>query len=93
MAAVISNEGGFYSASAYISECRRMGLEILQPDINLSQVDYCAEGSKAIRIGLRFVANLSGNSVANIFTAREKGRFHFFAGFRGSSRCRLRGDY
>jgi len=36
MAAVISNRGGFYSASAYVEEARRMGLSILGPDVNKS---------------------------------------------------------
>ena len=36
MAAVISNQGGFYSTFAYISEARRMGLAILLPDMNES---------------------------------------------------------
>ena len=34
MAAVISNQGGFYSTFAYVSEARRMGLAILPPDVN-----------------------------------------------------------
>ncbi|HEU4402122.1 MAG TPA: DNA polymerase III subunit alpha [Candidatus Polarisedimenticolia bacterium] len=34
MAAVISNGGGYYSTFAYVSECRRMGIEVRLPDIN-----------------------------------------------------------
>ena len=37
MAAVISNGGGYYSTLSYISEARRMGLEVLPPHINLSR--------------------------------------------------------
>jgi len=40
MAAVLSNGGGFYGAAAYIQECRRMGLRILGPDVNESEIDY-----------------------------------------------------
>ncbi len=36
MAAVISNQGGYYSTFAYLSEARRMGLRVLMPDINES---------------------------------------------------------
>ena len=46
MAAVISNEGGFYSAFAYLSEARRMGLAILPPDVNASDWAYCGEGDR-----------------------------------------------
>src|SRR5207253_6205750 len=51
MAAVISNEGGFYSAFAYLSEARRMGLAILPPDINASDWAYRGNG-RTIRMGL-----------------------------------------
>jgi DNA polymerase III alpha subunit len=40
MAAVLSNGGGFYGAAAYVQECRRMGLRVLGPDVNESEVDY-----------------------------------------------------
>jgi len=40
MAAVLSNGGGFYGAAAYIQECRRMGLRVLGPDVNGSEIDY-----------------------------------------------------
>ena len=37
MAGVISNQGGYYSTFAYVSEARRMGLEVLPPDANESE--------------------------------------------------------
>src|SRR3989449_2182491 len=40
MAAVISNGGGYYSTFAYVSECRRMGLAVLLPDIDGSDKAY-----------------------------------------------------
>ena len=36
MASVMSNFGGFYGLSAYISEARRLGVKVLAPDINFS---------------------------------------------------------
>ena len=36
MAAVLANGGGYYAPFAYVSECRRMGLAILPPDVNRS---------------------------------------------------------
>jgi len=50
MAAVISNQGGFYSTFAYLSEARRMGLTVLPPDINASGWTYTGQG-RAIRVG------------------------------------------
>ncbi len=56
MAAVLSNEGGYYSASEYVEEARRMGLAILLPHVNASQVRFTAErvdrGDGAPRAGL-----------------------------------------
>jgi error-prone DNA polymerase len=43
MASVISNQGGFYTTFAYISEAKRMGLRALLPDINRSEFHYLAE--------------------------------------------------
>ena len=40
MAAVISNQGGYYSPFAYVSEARRMGLRVLLPDVNASEKAY-----------------------------------------------------
>ncbi|KAB2879252.1 DNA polymerase III subunit alpha [bacterium] len=71
MAAVLSNEGGFYSASAYISECRRLGLTILPPDINLSDREYKADGN-AIRVGLRFIAGIGSESLNLLMEARSE---------------------
>lgn len=57
MAAVISNQGGFYSTLAYISEARRMGLAILLPDINESDWTYRGEGER-LRMGLMQVKTI-----------------------------------
>ena len=41
MAAVLANGGGFYGPAAYIEEAKRMGVKVLLPDVNLSEVE-CA---------------------------------------------------
>jgi len=46
MAAVISNQGDFYTTFAYISEAKRMGIRVLLPDVNRSEVHYRAEGDE-----------------------------------------------
>jgi len=50
MAAVISNGGGYYSTFGYLSEARRMGLRILAPDINESEIKYTGN-EKELRVG------------------------------------------
>ena len=71
MASVISNGGGYYSTYGYISEARRMGLTILPPDINLSEIKYTGKG-KYIRIGFMQLKELSIEAKESIIYARSK---------------------
>ena len=74
IAAVISNQGGFYGTFAYVSEARRMGLTILPPDINRSEVRWTGAGN-AIRTGLLSIKGLSAEIQARIVTERRQGRY------------------
>jgi len=58
MAAVISNQGGYYSTLAYISESRRLGLHVLPPDINESDFVYSAK-DHCLRVGFMQIKGLS----------------------------------
>ena len=69
MAAVLSNHGGFYSTLAYASEARRMGLELLPPDVNESAL-RCKGRGRTIRWGLGMIAGLSENTLKSILEAR-----------------------
>ncbi len=74
MAAVISNQGGFYSAFAYVSEARRMGITVLGPDVRYSRV--CWTGSKKeMRAGLMAVKTLGRATMDRIVMERDKGQF------------------
>ena len=75
MAAVISNQGGFYSTFAYVSEARRMGLTILPPDINRSQIHWHGKGS-TIRVGLLSIKHLAAETQSRIATVRRKAPFN-----------------
>ncbi|PHJ39077.1 hypothetical protein P378_05695 [Desulforamulus profundi] len=56
----------------YIEECRRMGIQVLPPDINQSRENFTAlEGP--IRFGLAAVKNVGLNAVQEMMQAREKG--------------------
>ncbi len=74
MAAVISNRGGFYSAFAYVSESRRLGLAILPPDVNRSRIRWKGE-SGAVRVGLLSIGDLSRKTMDRIVEEREKAPF------------------
>ena len=70
MAAVISNQGGFYSTFAYVSEARRLGLAIRPPDVNASPVRWCGRNG-ALRVGLLSVGGLSTGTAERIVSRRE----------------------
>lgn len=71
MSSVLSNGGGYYSSAVYIQECRRMGIKIFLPDVNLSEYEYKGR-KKKIRIGFLSVKNFSRTSAMNIISEREK---------------------
>jgi len=60
-----------------IAECRRMGIEVLPPDINYSGLDFTiedqADGSHAIRFGLGAIKNVGEGPIETILAAREAG--------------------
>ncbi|MCI0658361.1 MAG: hypothetical protein L0170_15015, partial [Acidobacteria bacterium] len=69
IAAVISNQGGYYSPFAYVSEARRMGLRVLLPDVNVSEKEYTGlthRGPEAMQTGWKGAGlqRLPGESVA-----------------------------
>ena len=74
LAAVISNQGGFYSSYAYMSEARRFGVQILPPDINLSHRQW--RGRKnTMRMGFMSIKRLQGKAVNMILDERKAGEF------------------
>jgi len=72
MAAVITNQGGYYSTLAYLSEARRMRLEILPPDVNASAVGYTGNG-RSIRVGLMQVKDLTESLIRRIVEEHKEG--------------------
>ncbi len=82
MAAVISNQGGYYSTFAYVSEAKRMGLAVLPPDVNESDRPYTGKG-REIRVGLMQLKGLHAETLEALLAARGKGGvFRSFADLR-----------
>ncbi len=68
-------------SAVYLSECRRMGIKVLPPDVNESAADFTPVGTD-IRFGLSAIRNVGGNVVAGLIEAREReGRFSDFGDF------------
>ncbi len=80
MAAVISNQGGYYSTFAYVSEAKRLGLQILPPDVQKSPLAWSGRG-RQVRVGLQAVHGLSGDFLGRLAAARAKEKFHDVSNF------------
>jgi DNA polymerase-3 subunit alpha/error-prone DNA polymerase len=80
IAAVISNQGGFYGTFAYVSEARRMGLTVLPPDINLSEIHWTGQG-EAVRTGLLSVKGLGADTRERVVVRRRQGPYNSLADF------------
>jgi DNA polymerase-3 subunit alpha len=55
-----------------LDECRRMGIQVLPPDVNESRIDFTVV-EKKIRFGLLAVKNVGEGTCAAIVEEREKG--------------------
>ena len=82
MAALLTSVGDKKDKSAiYLSDCRHLGISVLQPDINESEENFMAVGDD-IRYGLAAVRNVGVEVVESIKkTRKEKGAFTSFSDY------------
>ena len=72
MAALLTSEtGNTEKVVKYINEARGMGITVLPPDVNSSDLDFTPVG-EAIRFGLRAIKNVGENTVKGILEARAE---------------------
>ena len=66
----------------YLGEARRMGIQVLSPDVNESVYEYSAVGD-VVRFGLGAIRNVGDKAVADIIAEREgpRGKFVNFMDF------------
>ena len=74
MAGVISNQGGFYSTFAYVSEARRLGLTVNPPDVIASRVRWTGR-DRCLRVGLMAIGGLGRATRQAIVQNRQAGPF------------------
>ncbi len=58
----------------YVNACHELGIEVLPPDVNVSQVDFAVVEGK-IRFGLNAVKGVGEIACRQIIAAREEGPF------------------
>ena len=72
MAAVLTNQGGYYTPMEYAEEARRLGVTLLPPCINRGRKEFWGQG-REIRVGWMQVKGLADGSVESILEARRTG--------------------
>lgn len=82
MAALLQNEISNKDKTAlYLAEARRMGIKVLQPDINESVAKYSAVGD-VVRFGMGAIRNVGEKVVEEIVKERnEHGKYESFLNF------------
>jgi len=82
MAALLTSVGDDKDKMAiYLAECRKLGIKVLPPDINESDLFFTPVGTD-IRFGLGAIRNVGSSVVASITaTRRDKGSYTSFADF------------
>jgi DNA-directed DNA polymerase III PolC len=71
-ASVITNQGGYYPAIAYLGDARRHRLVVRGPDANASAWPFTAEGEQALRVGLMQVQGALAPEVHRLLEEREQ---------------------
>lgn len=93
MAALMTSDHGNTDRLAIeIAECRKMGLEVLPPDVNESFHEFAVvPGSNQIRFGLDAIKNVGQGAVEEIISAREGlgGRFDSIEEFCRTVNCHI----
>tara|TARA_R110000850_G_scaffold277120_1_gene423028 strand:- start:5060 stop:9418 length:4359 start_codon:yes stop_codon:yes gene_type:complete len=76
MAAVLSNNmNDIKEVTKFMEECKRMGLEVLGPDVNESFYKFTVNDQGAVRFGMGAVKGVGGNAVATIVENRKDGKY------------------
>ncbi len=73
MAAVLSrNLSDITKVTTFMDECRRMGLNVLGPDVNESHSRFTVNKKGAVRFGMNAVKGVGEHAVEDIIKEREK---------------------
>ncbi|MDR6940583.1 DNA polymerase III subunit alpha [Mucilaginibacter pocheonensis] len=71
MAAVLNNQNNMEKITFFMEECRRMGVEVLGPDINESDMSFAVNKKGQVRFGLTGVKGVGDKAVESIIEERE----------------------
>ena len=72
MTALLTSEiGNTDKVVLYIEEAKRLGLMVLPPDINESDVDFTVAGATIIRVGLTAIKNVGAGAIEAVVATRR----------------------
>jgi error-prone DNA polymerase len=63
---------GFYPPATLVRDAQRRGVEVLPPDVNLSEVKCVVQGS-AVRMGIEYVSSVGADDAKALVEERERG--------------------
>ncbi len=76
MASVLNhNKGEVKSLNFFITEAKRMGIKVLGPDVNESQINFSIANKEYIRFGLSALKGVGEGPVEDLIAERKKGPF------------------
>ncbi|MDO6737893.1 DNA polymerase III subunit alpha [Wenyingzhuangia sp. 2_MG-2023] len=77
MAAVLSNNmNDIKQVTFFMEECKRMGLQVLGPDVNESYAKFSVNDEGAVRFGMAAIKGVGGIAVDGIINERKENGFY-----------------
>lgn len=74
LASFLASHTGYYAERVYVEEARRLGVPILPPDVNRSELEHGVEwreGIPALRLGLGLVKGLTQRTLEALLASRQ----------------------
>jgi DNA polymerase-3 subunit alpha len=82
MAALLTSErANTDKMVTYIGECREMGISVLPPDVNHSDIFFTVVGGRDLRFGLAAIKNVGEGAVEAVLRVRQDGPFRSLLDF------------
>src|SRR5476649_1123927 len=89
MAAVLNNQNNIEKITFFMEECRRMGVQVLGPDINESDLAFAVNSKGQIRFGMTGIKGVGDKAVESIIEERkERGAYKSVYDFAQRSNTR-----
>jgi DNA polymerase III subunit alpha len=87
MASVLNNASSIEKITFFMDECKRMGIQVLGPDVNESKLAFTVNQKGNIRFGMGAIKGVGEGAVLSIIEERKTGAFSSI--FEMVERCNL----